>query len=125
MMALQLHRYLEPLERLMIRVAPPKKKPPVGLVEAAEDAKRTWKQALNQLNFVDRGFVDYAVHNINAAERRYVALVLQAKKEGLTAWDYSALAEPANKETEELTGSPVRDQAKPRTAISPLSRNIG
>ncbi len=73
------------LERLLIWATPPKKEP-LGLVEAANDAKKTWKQALDYLNYTDNTFVDYAVHHINASERRYIALVQQARKEGLTAW---------------------------------------
>ncbi|KJS10298.1 MAG: hypothetical protein VR67_18440 [Peptococcaceae bacterium BRH_c8a] len=85
------------LERLLMRVTPLKKEPP-GLVEAANNAKRTWKQALDYLNYIDNTFVDYAVHNINASERRYMALVQQARKEGLTAWSdsLSKTALPAN-----------------------------
>jgi|GEM_PF-1548021 len=96
MLALKPGKYLE---RLLIWATPPQRKPH-GLVEAAEDAKRTWLQALNDLNYIDNSFVDYAVHNINAAERRYVALVQQAKKEGLTAWpDYPALNELPTEDT--------------------------
>ena len=73
------------LERLLVWATPLKKEPP-GLVEAANDAKRTWKQALDYLNYIDDTFMDYAVHNINTTERRYMALVQQARKEGLTAW---------------------------------------
>jgi len=73
------------LERLLIWATPLKKEPP-GLLEATNDAKRSWKQALDYLNYIDNTFVDYAIHNINASERRYMALVQQAKKEGITAW---------------------------------------
>ncbi len=113
MLATKLHTYLESI--LMV-VTVPKKKPP-GLVEAAEDAKKAWKQALRDLNLVDKSFIDYAVHNINAAERRYIALLRQARKERLTAWpDYSALAEPANEETEEL----IQKQTSPLAATSKI-----
>ncbi|KJS73104.1 MAG: hypothetical protein JL56_11780 [Desulfotomaculum sp. BICA1-6] len=101
------------LERLLIWVTPLKKQPP-GLIEATNDAKRTWKQALDYLNHIDNTFVDYAVHNINASERRYVALVQQARKEGLTAWPdcISKTVLPAN-ETDEIDG-----QAKPQEALN-------
>lgn len=73
------------LERFLVWLTPLKKDPP-GLVEAVNDAKRAWKQALDYLNHIDSNFVDYAVHNINAAERRYIALIKQARKEEIAAW---------------------------------------
>jgi len=88
------------IERLLLWAKPPHQKPH-GLLESVENAKRTWLQALHDLNLVDHIFVDYAVHNINASERRYVALVQQAKKEGLTAWpDYSALSPLSTEDTD-------------------------
>ena len=76
------HKYLE---QFLVWLSPLKKEPP-GLVEAVDDAKKAWIQALDFINTIDHSLVDYAVHNINAAERRYMALIKEARREGITAW---------------------------------------
>jgi len=71
--------------KLLAWLFPLKREQP-GLLEAVEEAKRAWKQALHDLHFIDQSFIDYTVYNINAAERRYVALLKQAQREEVTAW---------------------------------------
>lgn len=77
--------YKKYLDRFLLWLTPLKKDPP-GLPETVNEAKKAWKQALHDLNFVDSSLIDYAVHHINATERRYMALLDQAKKERVTAW---------------------------------------
>ena len=57
-----------------------------ALVTAIENAQREWKQALMELDHIDGDLAEYIIFKINAAERRYMALLEQAKKEGVTAW---------------------------------------
>lgn len=54
-------------------------------------AWQTWQDALNMLNFVDPQFLDYAIFHLNASERRFVALLHQARREGLRAWNEEEL----------------------------------
>lgn len=61
------------------------KKP--GLVETVDEARKTWKLALEEFNFISgNDLIDFAIHNIKAAERRYMALLKQARQQGVTAW---------------------------------------
>ncbi|MCG8401858.1 MAG: YaaL family protein [Firmicutes bacterium] len=76
------HKYLE---QFLVWLSPLKQEPP-GLAEAVDDAKKAWIQALDFINVIDHSLVDYAVHNISAAERRYMALIEEARREGITAW---------------------------------------
>jgi len=87
---------------------------PLGLLEATADAKESWLLALHDLNLVDQIFVDYAIHNINAAERRYMALLLQAKKEGLTAWPGYTDLQPLA--TEDSAGDETQDNSQELSA---------
>jgi len=74
------------LEKLLIRISPLAPKPH-QLLDAVNEAKRAWKQALADFNYItDRDLLDFAIHNIKASERRYMALVRRAKEEGLSAW---------------------------------------
>lgn len=77
--------YKKYLERFLVWLTPLKKEPP-GLDRTIEEAQRAWKQALNNIHFVDNSLIDYAIHNLNATERRYMALIEEAKKERITAW---------------------------------------
>jgi hypothetical protein len=42
--------------------------------------------AQRQLNFSEPEFVDTAIYNIGAFESRLVAILRQARKEGVSAW---------------------------------------
>lgn len=62
-----------------------------ALVTSIKNAERDWKQALTELNHIDNDLAEYVIFKINAAERRYMALLEQAKKEGVAAWSGSAV----------------------------------
>ncbi|MDD4237586.1 MAG: DUF2508 family protein [Desulfotomaculaceae bacterium] len=53
---------------------------------AVQNAREEWRQALKEMDYIDGDLAEYAIFKINAAERRYIALLNQARKEGLTAW---------------------------------------
>lgn len=53
---------------------------------AVQNAREEWRQALNEMDYIDGDLAEYAIFKINAAERRYIALLKQARKEGVTAW---------------------------------------
>lgn len=57
-----------------------------SLLAAIENARRDWQQALREMDQVDSELAEYVIYKINAAERRFMALLEQAKKEGVTAW---------------------------------------
>lgn len=60
--------------------------PTSDLVDAVECARRDWQLALKEIDHIDSDLDEYIVFRINAAERRYMALLEQARKEGLNAW---------------------------------------
>lgn len=60
--------------------------PVPGLVKAVEDARREWQLALKEINYIDSDLDEYVIFKINSAERRYMALLEQARKEGMHAW---------------------------------------
>lgn len=64
---------------------------PPSLVTSVECARRDWQEAVKEMNHIDRDLDEYIIFKVNAAERRYIALLEQAKKEGVRAWP--ALAE--------------------------------
>ncbi len=64
---------------------------PPFLVTAVEHARRDWQEALKEMDHIDRDLDEYVIFKINAAERRYVALLEEARREGVRAWP--ALAE--------------------------------
>lgn len=86
--------------------------PPVpSLVTAIEGARRDWQQALGEMDHIDDELAEYIIFKINAAERRYVALLEQARKEGVTAWTTVTECFPVN---EICTGeSPVEIENAP------------
>lgn len=63
-----------------------KKQPQLELMDMIERAKREWQVALNQLDFCDQDMLDSIVHEIQAKERRFMALLQQARKENIIAW---------------------------------------
>jgi hypothetical protein len=85
--------------------------PPVPpLVNAVECARRDWQLALKEINYIDSDLDEYVIFKINSAERRYMALLEQARKEGMNAWpeldEFSCSDEinagPANTKNEPL-----------------------
>jgi len=57
-----------------------------SLVTAVDDARLEWRRTLDEFNLVDIEMIDYIIFKINAAERRYMLLLDQAKKENAAAW---------------------------------------
>lgn len=53
---------------------------------AVQNARDEWRQALKEMDYIDGDLAEYVIFKINAAERRYIALLDQARKEGITAW---------------------------------------
>jgi len=65
------------------------KQPQMELIKMIEQAKKEWQVALSQLDFCDQDMLDSIVHEIQAKERRFVALLQQARKENIIAWEIS------------------------------------
>lgn len=62
------------------------------LLEMVEESRLAWKNALREFSLGDREVVDYLIYKVNAAERRYMVLLKQARAAGLTAWPAEQLA---------------------------------
>lgn len=74
------------LQRFLAWLTPLSQKPPEQL-EAIQSALKDWQQALYDFNYYTGAeMIDYAALNIKTAERRYISLLQQARREGLTAW---------------------------------------
>jgi len=69
-------------------------KPAVPLLEAVDRARLEWQETWRELNMAEGSLVDYVIYKMNAAERRYVSLLGQAKSEGLKAWEEPSLCPP-------------------------------
>ncbi len=59
---------------------------PPPLVFDVENARIEWQQAIQEMNHSDYDLAEHIIFKINAAERRYMALLEQARKEGVKAW---------------------------------------
>lgn len=64
-----------------------KRKPDDPLLLEIEKARAQWHQAIRLLDFAETAYIDYAVFQINTALAQYMALLREARKSGLTAWD--------------------------------------
>jgi uncharacterized protein YhaN len=53
---------------------------------AVQNACEEWQQALKEMDYIDGDLAEYVIYKINAAERRYIALLDQARRTGITAW---------------------------------------
>jgi len=63
---------------------------------AVQNAGQEWRQALKEMDYIDGDLAEYVIFKVNAAERRYIALLEQARREGITAWpdtDFSSVQE--------------------------------
>jgi hypothetical protein len=80
--------YLEEIAKIKEALEGPA---PPFLVTAVEHARRDWQEALKEMDHIDRDLDEYVIFKVNAAERRYVALLEEARREGVRAWP--ALAE--------------------------------
>jgi len=91
-----------------------KAKDPI-LLEEIEKARREWHHSVRQLDFAEEGFVEYAVHRINSALAQYIALLKQAQKCGLTAWDVPLRPLTTNENSNNSKAGAIPDTTK-RTA---------
>ncbi|MGB9804806.1 MAG: DUF2508 family protein [Desulfofundulus sp.] len=57
-----------------------------SLVEIIDEARRDWQEACKEFHLVDNEMIDYVIFKINTAERRFIALLKQARRTGVTAW---------------------------------------
>ncbi len=71
------------------------------LVSDIHRARQAWQDAVQMLDFVDPEFLDYAIFHLNASERRFVALLGEARRKGVTAWVDEQLRPPVTNETVE------------------------
>ncbi|MFZ5632809.1 MAG: DUF2508 family protein [Bacillota bacterium] len=72
-------------DRVLSRISPHYPRHP-DLVDEVHESLREWQQAKVLFNFAGRDFIDYTVYRLNAAERRYAALLALARSEGVKAW---------------------------------------
>ncbi|WP_347490160.1 DUF2508 family protein [Desulfoscipio sp. XC116] len=91
----------------------PLKRKPSGLLEAINSASRNWKQAQRDFDFIsDKNLIDCTAHRIKAGERQYIALLQQAKQQGLTSWS----KEPCQNENLFKSEDGVRESTPQETA---------
>ncbi|MCL6448473.1 MAG: YaaL family protein [Armatimonadetes bacterium] len=57
-----------------------------GLLEMVDEARLAWQDAFREYSLGDREVVEYLIYKINAAEKRYIVLLKQARAQGVTAW---------------------------------------
>ncbi len=63
----------------------------MGLLEMIEESRLSWLNARNEFNLGDREVIEYLIYKINAAEKRYMVLLNQARAQGITAWPVERL----------------------------------
>lgn len=73
------------------------------LLSDVHRARQAWRDALQMLDFVAPEFLDCAVYHLSATERRFVALLQEARRNGVTAWKEEQLR-PAV-----VSGAPERE----------------
>lgn len=56
------------------------------LLTMIEKCRYAWQNAINEFNNCDTELVDYMIFKLNATERQYMALLAEARREGLKAW---------------------------------------
>ena len=72
------------LKRLNLLVGVSRNQTKVEEMGLIEDAKREWQTAREYFNSVtDPDLIDYAIHRLGAAEKRYVYLLRRAREERL------------------------------------------
>ena len=65
----------------------PKHKKTDQLLEQVEAARQEWHLALQQINQItSTDMLDHIIFKIDSAERKFIALLKQAKEEGVLAW---------------------------------------
>ncbi len=56
------------------------------LLVVIEKARLDWQQAVKEMDHIDGDMAEYVIFKINASERRYMALLEQARREGIASW---------------------------------------
>lgn len=84
-------KQLRELKEYFIQLANKQPEQP-ELFRMINEAHGEWVQALEQLDNCDPDMLEYVIHEVQAKERRYMALMMQARQEGLTAWKAHHLA---------------------------------
>lgn len=75
----------------VLRNDPPEPKPLPPLPDVVEQARQEWLSAQSYYNTVsDQDLVDYAVFRMQAAEKKYIYLLKQARHEGVTHFPYAS-----------------------------------
>lgn len=68
------------------------------IIDDINKAKKEWQIANEYFNLVhDPDLVDYAIYTLDAAKKKYVYLLSQAKKRGISA-DYCSTLKVANRD---------------------------
>lgn len=88
-----LEQWREVTELLAQLAGTTKKQPQLELMELIDRAKREWQLALKQLDFCDQDMLDSIVYEIQAKERRFMALLQQARQENIIAWPEEVTAD--------------------------------
>lgn len=58
----------------------------LSLFEMVEESCLAWQNTLKEFHLGDQEVTDYLIYKINAAERRYMVLLKQARAQKITAW---------------------------------------
>ncbi|MEN6414894.1 MAG: YaaL family protein [Veillonellales bacterium] len=74
----------------VLRNDPPEVRPMPPLTDVVEQARQEWLSAQSYYNTVsDQDLVDYAVFRMQAAEKKYIYLLKQARQAGVTYSPYT------------------------------------
>ncbi len=57
-----------------------------SLLEMVDEARLAWQNAFREYSLGDQEVVEYLIYKINAAEKKYMVLLKQARTQGVTAW---------------------------------------
>lgn len=63
----------------------------LSLEDSIEQAKQEWLVALQQMEYADKDLLESSILLTTACEKRYIALIQEAKQQQFTAWDKSKL----------------------------------
>lgn len=78
-------KILEEWQQLLAKISP-LYSPKPGFADVVDKSRRAWQEALQEFDIIDSEMTDYVIYKIIAAERHYMALLKQAKRDGVKAW---------------------------------------
>lgn len=64
----------------------PRRPHQVSFLEMVDESRLAWQISFQEFQLGDSEVVEYLIFKINAAERRYMVLLKQARAQGITAW---------------------------------------